>query len=229
MEMLEIYDTIDKINTTLEENRNLPVGDKLIEYINENVQDICSSYDKARDTIIHDIEVMKTKHVNELDDLIRQHKTQIEQEKEIRNKLHGIWKGKKLIRQITNDRFYNFGLKYKQKLDKLPNEVLETKLTSKNIKIKRQNILTEHIGAKLAYAIISGDLCVDGISVNLCMSYIKYNDEMHPEYKPLSKVLADLKIYENTAKSLSIELQQKYDIDPDLISEEIRFFIATEK
>ena len=140
MEMQEVSDAIDKIYTTLEENRNIPVGDKLIDCINENVREICLSYDNTCSSLIHEMKVLRTKHTNELDDLIRQHETKFEHEREIRNKLHRIWNGKKLVRQITNDRFHRFGLKHKQQLDTISNEVLEAKLTSKNIKIKCQNI-----------------------------------------------------------------------------------------
>lgn len=229
MEMQEVNDAVGNIYNTLEANRNIPTSDVMIASINENVQNICMSYDNTCSSLIRDMKVLRSKHINEMDDTIRQYEIKFEREKDIRDKLQRIWNGKKLVRQIANDRFHKFAVKYKPQLDLIQNCVLETKLTNKNIKIKRPNILTEHIGAKLAYAIICDEISIPYISHNLCFWYIKDNDEMHPEYKPLSKVMDDLKIYENTARSLTIDIQKKYDIDPEIISEEIKFFIDTEK
>lgn len=80
----------------------------------------------------------------------------------------------------------------------------------------------------MAFAIICGKLIIPNVPSKFCFKYINDNNDMHPQCKPLSKVMSELRTFESTVKTLTKEELCKYNVEPDIVTEEIQFFVNTE-
>jgi arsenate reductase-like glutaredoxin family protein len=223
----EIIDNINEIYNVLDKNKK-HFPSSVINEVHLNVDKMCQLYDDRFDNLVHDMKIQQSQHQREASDLIKQHELKFLNEREMRNKINRIWKGKILIRQIMNDRFYEIANKNKNRLDQIPNKSLLDELLRKNIVVKRPNTITDHIGAKLAYAIICELIHVQYISIEMCNEYIYDNDLMHPEFQPLSKVIDELRTFESTIKTLDDKERITHNVNLEIVSEEIQFFIKTE-
>lgn len=226
--MDEIYGFVDDIHTTLDTNKSKCITTDIISSINTNVSNICDSYDGKIGELIHNMKVLESKHQNEWNDSIKQFETQFQKEKDMRNKIDRIWRGKILMRQIANDRFYRIAKDNETVLNSITKQELEEKLVELKIPTNRLNSIDEHIGAKMAYAIICGKLIIPNVPSKFCLKYINDNNDMHPQCKPLSKVMSELRTFESTVKTLTKEELCKYNVEPNIVTEEIQFFVNTE-
>lgn len=226
-------DTIEIIYNKLDDltkQKTLTQSD--VEYIRDNVTQVQMIHCDIVDGILQEQKALNSRHEKEINDLTEKHKSERDdwiREKEImitktrqiatRNNL--IWKGKILVRQLENDRFYTMAKKYEEQLNKI-------KLDELVITLKRKDTINNHIGVKFAIAIINDKIVVPGFTKNICQKYINDNDEMHPKYKPLSDVIGELLTFKTIVDSLNEDERIKFGVYPEIISEEIELFKKTD-
>lgn len=214
--MGELQNSIDELYETIVIHRGETLDDDIITGISEDISGIRRAHYK-------EINALTDKFEKYLDE-IQQYKIQLKKEEDLGNRIDRIWKGKILMRQLLNNKFHTLAKKRETDLNKISNQLLETKILEKKLKLNRINILTDHIGAKFAFAIICEEIIDSNISPEICYEYIKYNDMMHPESKPFEKVKNDLEIFEKIVHSLNSDEQTKYDVEPNMVTKEILFF-----
>lgn len=225
---------INSINEKLDGyNRNRKLTYDEVVGVKQDIMNIQSCYENDIGDLIQRSKLINSKHKKELDELSKKHEQEQDdllRDKEIeiwktrqiiiRNDL--IWRGKILVRQLENDRFHTVAMARKQELDAIDfNDLIK--------KLKRQNMINVHQGVKLALAVICDKIVVNGFTKNICQESLDDNDEMHPKCKPLSSVIDELKTFKSIIQSLDENEQKKYNVTPNIISEEIKLFQMTEQ
>lgn len=192
--------------------------------IKDQMTNIQVYYEEEQDELTQKIKKMRVDHKkktedmqHDYDELIETSERKLQREKDQRIKNDLIWKGKILVRQLSNNMFYNIAMKYKEILDKINNDEL-------SIQLKRPQILGEHLGAKLAMAILCDKIVITGLTKKICQQHIDDNDEMHPKCKPLKDVLPELELFKTVVSSLTEQEQIKHRLDADIVSQEIELF-----